>query len=190
MPLGQPFTHLCQLLMRPPAAGRADLHLHSTVSDGRYTPAQVVDLARRAGLGAIALTDHDTLAGVASARVAAGTALEVISGVEITCDFRGQELHLLGYFVRLDAPDLLAALERLRRHRVERYREMIERLRDCGVTLEEEPLPADKGATLGRRHLAEALLRQGKVGSVREAFTRYLRDDGRATVPKLRLPVA
>jgi hypothetical protein len=80
---------------RPRLAGRADLHLHTVHSDGLYTPAQVVDLARRSGLAAIAITDHDTLGGVAGARQTAGPDLEVIAGVEITSEHAGHELHLL-----------------------------------------------------------------------------------------------
>src|SRR5437764_4478862 len=98
MPARQPFTRLCQLAARPPAAGRADLHLHTTHSDGEYVPAQVVDLARRSGLAAVALTDHDTVGGIAAARAAAGSGLEVVPGVEISAEYDGRELHLLGYF--------------------------------------------------------------------------------------------
>jgi predicted metal-dependent phosphoesterase TrpH len=189
MPAREPFTSLCRLLARPPAA-RADLHLHTTHSDGLYSPAEVVDLARRAGLAAIAVTDHDTLAGVAAARAAAGAALEVVPGVEITAEFRGRELHLLGYFVAAEGP-LNAALERLRRARVTRFCEMIDRLRGQGVPLDGDVL-AEVGPApvLGRRHLAEVLVRRRQVGTVREAFRRYLGDGGRADVPKVRLPVA
>src|SRR4051794_5289373 len=83
-----------------PATDRADLHLHTTCSDGSYTPAQIVDLARRSGLAAIAVTDHDTVAGVAPARQAAGQALEIVPALELTAHHRGKELHLLGYFLR------------------------------------------------------------------------------------------
>ena len=120
---------------RPPHAGRADLHVHTTHSDGDYTPAQVVELARRSGLAAVAITDHDTLGGVAGrAGAASGSALEVIAGVEITAEYGGRELHLLGYFVRPDDEALQAALQRLREHRAGRFREMVERLRRCGVS--------------------------------------------------------
>src|SRR5947209_1321783 len=98
MPARQPFTALRQLAARPRHAGRADLHLHTTHSDGTYTPAQLVDLARRSGMSAIAVTDHDTLAGVLPARSAAvGHPLEVIAGAEISCVYAGRELHLLAY---------------------------------------------------------------------------------------------
>ena len=192
MPAQQPFTALCQAAARPRHAGRADLHLHTTYSDGSYTPAEVVDLARRCGLSAVAVTDHDTLGGVAPARAAAaGTGVEVVAGVEITAEYRGRELHLLGYFVAIDDPPLNAALATVRRHRAERFREMVERLRQCGVHLsgEERQAPAAPEA-LGRRHLAELLVRAGRVRTVREAFTRYLGDNGPAAVPKKRLPAA
>jgi 3',5'-nucleoside bisphosphate phosphatase len=191
MPARQPFTALCCLASRSPVAGRADLHLHTTYSDGLYSPAQVVELACRSGLSAIALTDHDTLGGLPEAQAAAaGSVVEVVAGAEITCEYRGKELHLLAYFVRPD-PLLIAALERLCRHRVERFHDMIGRLRDCGVSLDEGDLAAGAvSGSLGRRHLAEMLVRTRHVGSVREAFARYLKDGGRAAVPKLRLPVA
>ena len=191
MPARQPFTALCQLAARSRLAGRADLHLHTTHSDGAYTPAQVVELARRAGLAAVAVTDHDAVGGVAVARQAAGdSGVEVIAGVEITAEYRGRELHLLGYFFRTDDGPLTAALERVRQGRVERFREMVERLRACGASLDLRGVPPPAAPeALGRRHLAEMLVGQGLAGSVREAFARWLHDGGRAAAPKVRLPV-
>src|SRR5207302_1088489 len=171
MPARQPFTRLCQLAARPVTAGRADLHLHTTHSDGEYTPAQVVDLARRSGLAAVALTDHDTVGEIAAARGAAGSGLEVVPGVEISAEYEGRELHLLGYFFRPDDPALLAALAGLRRHRAERFRTMAGRLRGLGLSVEDEELDRLDGATaLGRRHLAVLLAESGQVGSPAEAF--------------------
>jgi predicted metal-dependent phosphoesterase TrpH len=192
MPARQPFTALCQATARRRGTGRSDLHLHSTHSDGTYTPAQLVELAGRCGLSGLAVTDHDTLSGVAPARVAAaGSALEVIAGVEVSAERDGHEFHLLGYFVRLDNAPLLAALARLRAHRTDRFWDMVGRLRGCGVTLDEDDLRRQTGtAVLGRRHLAEFLVQTRWAGSVREAFARYLHDGGRAAVPKQRLPVA
>jgi predicted metal-dependent phosphoesterase TrpH len=189
MPARQPFTALCQLAARPRLAGRADLHLHTTYSDGSYTPEQVVDLARRSGLSAIAITDHDTLAGVVPARdAAAGSNLEVVPGVEITCEHDGRELHLLAYFVSLDDPALNAALAAIRRGRAERFREMVERLRGLGVSVAGVAPQAVPDA-LGRRHLAEMIMKAKRATSVRDAFRRYLLDGGRVNVPKKRLPV-
>lgn len=186
MPARQPFTTLCRTLARPRHVGRADLHLHTTFSDGTYTPAQVVELARRSGLSAIAITDHDTLDGIASAQTAArGSGVEIVTGVEITAEQDSRELHLLGFFVRLDDAALRAALRRLCEHRVKRYNAMLDRLRECGVALD---VAATCQGSLGRRTLAEALVTAGKAATVRDAFFRYLRDNGHIAVPKLRLP--
>jgi predicted metal-dependent phosphoesterase TrpH len=192
MPAGQPFTALCLAAARPRPAGRADLHVHTVHSDGTYTPAQVVELARRAGLAALAVTDHDTLAGVRAGQAAAvGTGLEVIPGVEITAEYRGREFHLLAYFVDVDNGPLQAALGRLCAHRAGRFHDMVERLRGCGVSLDADEVRAHaEGGAPGRRHLAMLLVRARRVGSVREAFARYLGDRGQVTVPKVRLPVA
>ena len=97
--------------------------------------------------------------------------MEIVAGVEITTEYRQRELHLLGYFVALDHVGLTAALAEIRRHRIERFREMVERLRGRGVSLEEEEqrVPGSPEA-LGRRHLAEMLVRARRVTTVREAF--------------------
>jgi predicted metal-dependent phosphoesterase TrpH len=194
MPAKQPFTALCQLASRSRCAGRADLHMHSTYSDGTYTPAQVVDLARRSGLAAIALTDHDTVNGVFEALSAAqGSNLEIVAGVEISTEYRGSELHLLGYFVDTESRPLVAALERLRTDRANRFWEMADRLRGCGVTVDDRELRAFatlETGTLGRRNLAEFLVHTRRAGSIRDAFLRFLGDRGRVAVPKVRLSVA
>lgn len=184
MPAQSPFTRLCQAATAPSLADRADLHIHSTASDGRYSPAQVVELARRTGLTAIALTDHDTLAGVQPAVTAAAAKLEVIPAVEISCSHQDREIHLLAYFVRPDDAALIRALDWLQDQRRHRYQEMVGKLQRLGVTL---PEPAPRGHAIGRRHLAYSLVQAGAVGSVREAFYRYLDDGGPAEVPKQRL---
>lgn len=187
MPAGQPFTQLCQALSRPRHFGRADLHLHTIFSDGAYTPAQVVELAGRCGLSAIAITDHDTFAGIAPARQTAGKSVEVIAGVEITAEFRGKELHLLGYYFDIDNVPLRAALDHLQEERIGRFHEMIERLGGLGIHFKAEEIA--RAPSLGRRHLAEMLVQAKKASSVREAFQRWLGDHGKASVPKTRLPI-
>src|SRR5262249_20771173 len=178
-------------LAQPSTQGRADLHVHTTCSDGVYRPAQIVELARRAGLAAVAITDHDTLAGIDLARQAAAANVEVIAGVEITAEHHDRELHLLGYFISVDSAQLRAALARLHERRAERFREMADRLRALGIELDREAIDALlPGATLGRRHLAELLVRAGKAANIRDAFQRWLGDRGRANMPKARLPVA
>lgn len=191
MPARQPFTRLCQTLGRPAATGRADLHVHTTHSDGDYSPAEVVDLARRSGLAAVAVTDHDTTGGVAEAERFANGRVEVIAGVEVTAEHDGREVHLLGYFVRTDDAPLGTALARLRDHRRQRFHGMVERLRDRGVSVDEEALAETASVPApGRRTLAALLLATGRVGSVREAFDRWLADGRPADVPKARLPLA
>src|SRR5262245_51383045 len=107
---GSPFTRLCQQLAIVRDTDRADLHTHTTCSDGTCSPAELVERGVRAGLSALAITDHDTIAAIEPARLAAGGRIEIISGVEITTTFRDEEVHLLGYFVRLDDPNLNGAL--------------------------------------------------------------------------------
>jgi predicted metal-dependent phosphoesterase TrpH len=188
MPARSPFTQLCQ--QTAARRGRADLHTHSTCSDGAYTPAEVVGLARRSGLAALAITDHDTLAAVLPARAAAaGTGVEVISAVEITAEHAGCELHLLAYFVDPNCGPLQDALATLRHSRQERFHEMLARLRQLGIVLE---IGADENApaALGRRNLAQLLVDAGKAATIREAFARYLGERGPVVVPKKRLPSA
>jgi predicted metal-dependent phosphoesterase TrpH len=182
------FTALCQTLAAVATPCRADLHIHTTVSDGTYSPAQAVDIARRAGLAAIAITDHDAMEGAEAARAAA-RGVEIINGVEITSEHEGHEVHILGYFVNVGDRALKAALEQLRASRRERFHAMAYRLRGCGAVIDDSDLiAADCGGSLGRRTLATLLHAQGKVGSVREAFDRYLADGGPADIPKERLP--
>src|SRR5262249_32839732 len=129
MPAGQPFTRLCQQLSQLRAESqRADLHLHTTHSDGRFTPAEVVRRAKERGLGAIAITDHDTCSGIREAQEASrafDSPPEIITGVEITCDYRDGILHLLGYFFDPDDGALSAALAELRARRRERFAAML-----------------------------------------------------------------
>lgn len=190
MPRLQPFTQLCRQLAQPRRTDRADLHLHTTASDGAYAAKEIVDLAQRAGLAAIALTDHDTTAGLDAARGAAGPDLEIIVGVEITTVFQGRSLHLLGYFFRPDDLPLQHCLEKIRTFRVERFREMVERLKQRGVSLDESAVQTQlDGEVPGRRHLAQLLVNAKKAATVRDAFLRYLPDHGDVAVPASELDV-
>ncbi|MCS6851629.1 MAG: PHP domain-containing protein [Gemmataceae bacterium] len=166
--------------------------MHTSYSDGTYTPEEILSLARRSGLSAVAITDHDTFSGVAPARLAAiGTGVEIIPGAEVTCDFDGRELHLLAYFCEPTAGRLAAALDRLRAHRLGRFWDMVDRLAACGVRLDQAALEEHaRQGTVGRRHLAAMLVESRRARSLREAFHRYLGDQGQVALPKLRLPVA
>jgi len=153
----------------------ADLHIHSTASDGRLTPEEIVKQALAAGLTAIALTDHDTVDGVPTALQAAETSgLEVITGVEFNTDLDGAEIHILGYYLTLG--DYLAGtLASLRTAREDRAKMIIARLDRLGIRIDYDRLKQMAGrATLGRPHIARALIEAGYTASVGEAFERYL----------------
>jgi len=162
-----------------------DLHLHTTCSDGSKPPEAVVALARRAGLHAIAVTDHDTTAGVGPAQAAgAAEGVLVIPGIELSCELDGAELHLLGYGVDPADPGLRLLTERRSRMRRERIGLILERLRSLGVTISADDVRVpESNVSVGRPHVAEALIRLGVVRSFQEAFTRFLRDGGPAAVP-------
>jgi 3',5'-nucleoside bisphosphate phosphatase len=185
---GSPFTRLCRGLAVLRNPGRADLHTHTTFSDGTHTPEGLVERAIKAGLRAVAVTDHDTTAGVEPARRAAGGRIEVIAGVEVTAEFRGAEAHLLGYFVDTDDPALSRALADLRAARRTRLVEMAQRLSSLGASVEEDVATLAPEVSVGRRHLARILIARGHAGSLHGAFTRWLGRPEVADVPKRRLP--
>lgn len=169
--------------------GGADLHVHTTHSDGFCSPSEVVTAAAGVGLSALAITDHDTVSALTVARPEAlRLGVELISGVELTCEYQGREVHLLGYFLRDDDPDLLAATARLRADRAERFAAMVDRLTGLGLTVDPKAVrQCFPRAALGRRHLAEYLARTRQAASVRDAFDRFLADDKPAAVAKTRL---
>ncbi len=190
MPHRSPFTRLCQLTTSVSGIARADLHVHSTASDGLFTPEEVVLRARQARLAAVALTDHDTLAGYEKVKNAVG--IEIIAGVEITAEYDGRELHLLGYFIDPEHVGLSAALKLLHEKRRDRFETMAQRLRQDGASIDEGAMRAtlEQGGTLGRRHLARLLVESKQVGNIYEAFARYLAKPDIMALPKARLPVA
>lgn len=164
-----------------------DLHIHSTASDGRLNPAEVVQKSAEAGLTIIALTDHDTVDGIAPALEAAKTSpwLKVIPGVEISTDVPSGEIHVLGYFIDYGDPELQATLRRMRNSRRERAQRMIAKLRNLGLPIEWERVQEIAGSgSMGRPHLAQAMLEQGYIASIKEAFTRYIGRGGPAYVER------
>ncbi|MCI3921516.1 PHP domain-containing protein [Paenibacillus sp. TRM 82003] len=171
-------------------SARYDLHAHTTASDGQLTPAELVALARDAGLSGVAITDHDTVAGVEEA-LEAGAALgvDVIPGVEISATGQDEDIHVLGLWVDPSNPRFLERLERNRDVRKSRNVAMIEALRGLGfdVTLEEaEAIALERRGgddrSVSRPHIAELLLRKGCVSSVADAFARLIGNDGPAYV--------
>ncbi len=165
-----------------------DLHTHSTASDGLYTPAELVKQAREAGLSLIALTDHDTTNGLEEAQ-AAGQAhhLEIIPGIEINTDHAGTEVHMLGYFLDYQQPAFQQTLQTLRDRRVARAQRMVTRLQELGLQITWERVRELAAGTVGRPHLAAALVEQGYAASVADAFNRYLSRGRPGYVPRYKL---
>ena len=153
-----------------------DLHTHSTCSDGLLTPAALLTLAARRGLAAIALTDHDTVAGLPEA-LAHGTitGVEVLPGIEISSCFDGVSLHILGYGFNHEQPAFLAFLEKLQLARHNRNQGILERFQALGISITEEELTQVAGDQVGRPHFARLLVKKGRAKNTQDAFARYLK---------------
>jgi len=167
----------------------ADLHLHSRYSDGTYGPQELAAQARRCGLVAIALTDHDSVEGCAdTARACEALGIEFISGVELTVEIKGDEVHILGYFIDTQNPLLLAQLARCQAVRQDRIRQMVARLNQLHVPLSEQAVFALANCrSPGRPHVARALVEAGLCHSLDEAFDRFLKRNRPAWVPKFKM---
>jgi len=168
-----------------------DLHVHTNVSDGSFCPREVVRMAANLGIKAIALTDHDSVAGITEAQIE-GSALgvEVLSGVEISTEWDNGILHLLGYFVNPNDPDLLSALGYLKNGRQERIPKIISKLNDQNVHITVEEVCSEAtGGVPGRPHVANVLLKKEYVKTRQEAFDRFLKKGASAYVEKVKLPV-
>jgi predicted metal-dependent phosphoesterase TrpH len=165
---------------------RIDLHTHSTASDGTDTPAELVRNAAAAGLDVVALTDHDTTRGHAEAIAALPEGLTLVTGAELSCRLDGVSMHMLAYLFDPDEPELLRERELVRDDRVPRARGMVAKLNELGVGVTWEQVARIAGdGSVGRPHVATALVELGVVPTVSDAFTReWLADGGRAHVEK------
>ena len=171
---------------------RADLHVHSNASDGTDPPAEVMSRAARAGLDAVALTDHDTVAGLAAARRALPASLTLVPGMELSCRLDSKSMHLLAYLFDPAAPELAAETARIRDDRVLRARAMVDRLIALGVPITWDDVAAIAGSSVvGRPHIARAMAASGAIASPDQAFTRdWIADGGRAYVDRYALEPA
>jgi hypothetical protein len=170
-----------------------DLHLHTTASDGRCAPAELVSRAAAAGLTTIAVTDHDTVGGCrAAAEACAAKGLLFVPGIEITAIRFGGDVHVLGYFFDVDSPALAAFLAAQRARRLDRVREMIARLNAHGIELDADailrPGLDDSARAAGRPWIARALVAGGYVASTNEAFEKWLSRGRPAFVPRAGAP--
>lgn len=161
-----------------------DLHVHTLASDGTFTPAQLVKEALKRKLSAIAIVDHDTLDGVDEAISAAkDTDLEIIPGIELTAQHEGLEIHILGYFLDYRNVALLEQLKLLQANRIERVHKIVKNLKELGINLNADAVFKISGkSTVGRMHIARALVGEGKVSSIPEAFRKYIGDKSPAYV--------
>ncbi len=169
-----------------------DLHVHTNASDGELSPAELVGVAVQFGLQVIGITDHDTTAGINDAVAAAASAgLTVVPGLEISTDIPGSEVHVLGYHIDIDAPQLREKLSLFRDSRLNRARGMTEKLGSLGLHLDWERIEeiAD-GAVIGRPHIAQALQERGYVSTIGEAFDRYIGRNGPAYVERYKMTPA
>jgi 3',5'-nucleoside bisphosphate phosphatase len=166
---------------------KLDLHLHSTASDGRLNPEELVRKAAQTGLAVISITDHDSVGGIAPALKAAERhpPLRVIPGVECSTDVPHGEVHILGYFIDYANPELVIKLAAFRNSRKVRAQKMIDKLATMGVSIEWERVEDIAGAgSVGRPHIAQAMLEKGYVSSLREAFSQYIGRDAPAYVER------
>ncbi|MEV7342585.1 PHP domain-containing protein [Streptomyces sp. NPDC093544] len=165
---------------------RIDLHAHSTASDGMDTPAQLVRNAAAAGLDVVALTDHDSTRGYAEAIDALPAGLTLVTGAELSCRLDGISMHLLAYLFDPEEPALLDERELVRDDRVPRAKSMVARLQEIGVPITWTQVARIAGeGSVGRPHIASALVELGVVPTVNDAFTeKWLSDGGRAFVEK------
>jgi predicted metal-dependent phosphoesterase TrpH len=163
-----------------------DLHVHSNASDGTDPPAEVIRRAEAAGLDVLALTDHDTQAGLAEARAALPDGLTLIPGMELSCQLDGRSVHLLAYLFDREDPALRAETSQIRDDRTYRARAMVDRMRELGADVTWEQVAAIAGgAVVGRPHLARALAASGAVATPADAFTAdWIADGGRAFVDR------
>lgn len=156
-----------------------DLHIHSTASDGTYTPTEIVERAKEKQLTAIALTDHDTVQGVSEAKKAAGDDLEVIAGVEISCEYKQKgiqkEIHILGLFLDTTCEELLTQLDMNRKKRDERNERMVQKFQDAGISMTMEQLNDNNpDVVVTRAHFAKYLVEHGYVKTKNDAFKKYI----------------
>ena len=167
----------------------ADLHLHTHFSDGTFSPEELTGHGQRLGFAALALTDHDSVEGCARMAAACGAAgIEFIAGTELTAEHNDIELHILGYYLDTQNQKLLTEIAKFQSVRQDRIREMVARLNGLNMPLEAESVFALANCkSPGRPHVARALVKAGLVGSLDEAFDRFLKKNRPAWVPKARV---
>lgn len=167
-----------------------DLHTHSVYSDGTFTPKEIMKYGKEKGLTAIALTDHDTLEGIYEAEMwGSKYGVEVIPGIEVSTEYEGTEIHIVGLFVNSENEEFNSALTELRKSRENRNRQMVEKLNEIGVSIKYEDVEKRaEGGIITRAHIAREIINKGYAGSNNEVFVRYIGKDKPAYVKRQVLP--
>lgn len=166
-----------------------DLHVHSTASDGTYTPTELIAEAKRAGLSALALTDHDTTAGIKEAMSAAEKEnMELIPGIELSTDYKGKEVHIVGLYIDVENKELIEQTAAFRKCRDSRNEEIIAALQKEGFAITMEALKAENpDCVITRANIARFLYNHGMIKSVQEAFDKYIGDGCRCYVNRFKI---
>lgn len=151
----------------------ADLHIHSCLSDGTLTPEEILNEAESKGIKCISITDHDTIASQYILKEYKGS-VKVISGIELSTEYKGCELHILGYFINIDDKNLKNAVDQLSKNRINRVLQILERLEKYNIFLKLEDLAITDDLTIGRSHVANAMVNKGYFDNYKSAFTTYL----------------
>lgn len=167
-----------------------DLHIHSYESDGTDSPMEIVKRAKKNGVKVIALTDHDTIAGISECeKYAKEQEIEFIKGIELSCSKNNTEIHILGYFLNLEDEEFISELEKLKKERDSRNEKIIEKFKNVGINIDVERLKKmSTGKILSRMHFANYLIEEKIVSTKQEAFIKYLGTDGKAYVPRENFP--
>lgn len=176
--------------MKPDSKHFVDLHVHTNFSDSSLSPREVMEIAQDKGLSAVAITDHDCVDGIVPAQqVAQEMSIEVIPGVELTTESEDREIHIIGLFIDYQKEWFAQKLEQIRQFRVQRMREMIGRLKENGIEVEEEEVfsLSTTSGSVGRLHLARVLLSKGVVGSIKQAFDMYIGENNCCYVKRMRI---
>lgn len=170
--------------------GLIDLHIHTTASDGTFSPKEVVEMALERNLSVIAITDHDTVAGVEEAMEASeGKEITVVPGVEISCLYSGREIHMLGLFLDWKKPEFLEHMEEMRREREDRNQKMIEKMQADGIPVTKEKLQfGEPDTVITRAHFARFLEQEGMVKKKDEAFKKYIGEGCPYYLPRRYIP--
>lgn len=164
----------------------SDLHIHSSYSDGSLTPKEIIDIAIKKSVNCISITDHDTVLSQYEL-LERHNGIKVIPGIELSTEYNGHEVHILGYYINVYNKALLDSLDIIHKERVDRVYSIIKRLSDLNIAISVSDIQVDKFVSLGRPHIAKLLMEKGYVDSLREAFQLYLSKDKPAYIERFKI---